>query len=108
MVASLDREELPEAAPAAVTILEAPQAPQRSPFAPTDTFPRRHLGPSDAEEREMLGLLGLPSLAALVDETVPESIRLSAPLALAGLSPERPLGESELLAALRQMLAKNR
>jgi glycine dehydrogenase len=114
MVASLKREEtrpsgtaagaLAEDAPAAFPDL--PTAP--SPFAPTDTFPRRHLGPSEAEVREMLALLGLPSLASLVDETVPRAIRMARPLALSGLSDERPLGESELLAALRETMAQNR
>jgi glycine dehydrogenase len=106
MVASLEREELPGPPAGAVALPTLPVP--ASPFPPTDTFPRRHLGPSDAEMGEMLGVLGLPSLAALVDETVPESIRLRAPLALSGLSPERPLGESELLSALHATMAKNR
>jgi glycine dehydrogenase len=110
MAASLEREEPPEppAPSLAVAAGPLPTLSAASPFAPTDTFPRRHLGPDDGEVREMLDLLGLPSLAALVDETVPPSIRLREPLALAGLSDERPLGESELLAALRAMMAKNR
>src|SRR5512132_304383 len=63
---------------------------------PGDTFPRRHIGPSEDEVREMLALLGLPSLDALVAETVPEAIRLREPLHL-----EAPLGESAALAELR-------
>jgi len=105
MVASLEREES-HGAPAPAPSTDLPTT--SSPFAPTDTFPRRHLGPSEGEVREMLALLGLPSLAALVDETVPRAIRMARPLALSGLSDERPLGESELLAALRETMAKNR
>ncbi len=112
MVASLGREGAPPAGSPAPPLPEpaAPAAaePAASPFAPTDTFPRRHLGPSEAEVREMLDLLGLPSLAALVDETVPRAIRMARPLALPGLSDERPPGESELLSAFRAMMAKNR
>src|SRR5436305_15090477 len=70
-----------------------PQGPADAlaPLAPVDTFVRRHLGPSEADVREMLSVLGLSSLAELVDETVPASIRLSRPLALPGL-PDRLLG----------------
>src|SRR4029077_21103585 len=108
--ASLELPEMPGASGAGPEPARRPPAPSgaSSAFAPTDTFPRRHLGPSDAETAEMLELLGLGSLAALVDETVPAGIRLRRPLALAGRDAERPLGESELLALLRRMLAKNR
>ena len=43
-------------------------------FAPIDTFPRRHLGPSDADVVAMLEALGLESLDALADETIPPHI----------------------------------
>ncbi len=108
MATSLEREERAAAGAEAAPSPAAPPSAAPSPFAPTDTFPRRHLGPSEAEVGEMLAVLGLPSLAALVDETVPAAIRLSAPLRLAGLPADRSLGESELTAALRAMAAKNR
>ncbi|MET0396705.1 MAG: aminomethyl-transferring glycine dehydrogenase, partial [Longimicrobiaceae bacterium] len=69
----------------------------------TDTFVRRHIGPDEAEIRQMLDALGYDSLDALVDATVPESIRLRRPLAL---GPER--SEYEMLAELREMVSKNR
>ena len=75
----------------------------RSLLAPGDTFPRRHLGPSDDDVREMLATLGLDSLDALVHETVPDSIRLGRPLDL-----PPPLAESEALRALRERAARNR
>ncbi len=45
-------------------------------------FTTRHNGPDQAETAAMLAMLGLESLDALVEKTVPASIRLDAPLAL--------------------------
>ncbi|HVS09636.1 MAG TPA: glycine dehydrogenase (aminomethyl-transferring), partial [Planctomycetota bacterium] len=72
-------------------------------LAPTDTFVRRHVGPDEAEVREMLAALGLRSLDELVDQTVPRGIRLRRALEL---GPER--GERELLEELREIAGKNR
>ena len=47
-----------------------------------DEFHQRHLGPDAAEQQVMLAALGLSSLDALIDQTVPESIRLRRPLNL--------------------------
>ncbi len=41
-----------------------------------ETFLSRHIGPTDADIREMLDVLGLASLDALVQATIPENIRL--------------------------------
>jgi glycine dehydrogenase len=76
-------------------------------LSPTDTFVRRHIGPSEADIERMLGLLGVSSLRELVLETVPESIRIARPLALPGL-PDRELGERELLTWLRGIARENR
>ncbi len=73
---------------------------------PTDTFAHRHLGPDAAEVEKMLGTLGLDSLDALIEQTIPASIRMQAPLSLESLD-GRALGESELLARLKQMVSKN-
>ncbi|HEY0152114.1 MAG TPA: aminomethyl-transferring glycine dehydrogenase [Longimicrobium sp.] len=75
----------------------------RSVFAHTDTFVRRHIGPDEGEIREMLETLGYPSLDALIDDTVPASIRLDRPLKL---GPER--SEYELLSELREMMSANK
>ena len=40
-----------------------------------DAFIERHIGPSPAEQQEMLAALNRPSLDALIDEVVPVSIR---------------------------------
>ncbi|MCA9244551.1 MAG: glycine dehydrogenase, partial [Phycisphaerales bacterium] len=69
---------------------------------PTDTFPHRHIGPSDAEIAEMLRLVGVDSLDRLIDETIPRSIRLKAPLKL-----DEPVGERDLLARLKRIAAQN-
>ena len=78
---------------------------------PTDGFPRRHLGSSEAETAEMLARLGLDSLEELAREAVPAAIRLAAPLALSPLPggdalPRAP-GERELLVRMQRMAAKN-
>ena len=40
-------------------------------LSPTDTFIHRHIGPTDADAREMLATLGLQSLEELSKATVP-------------------------------------
>ncbi|WP_420126011.1 aminomethyl-transferring glycine dehydrogenase [Longimicrobium sp.] len=75
----------------------------RSALTHTDTFVRRHVGPDEAEIQRMLETVGYGSLDALVDATIPRSIRLDRPLAL---GPER--SEYELLRELRAMMSKNR
>ena len=71
-------------------------------LAATDTFARRHIGPSDADVVAMLGTLGLTSLEDLIRETVPEAIRMSGPLDLPAAR-----GEGQALADLRAKAAKN-
>ncbi|MEM9063784.1 MAG: aminomethyl-transferring glycine dehydrogenase [Pseudomonadota bacterium] len=78
------------------------------PFKPTDYLPydfanRRHIGPSPAEMDDMLAVVGAESLDALVDETVPASIRQAEPLDWG-----KPKSERELLFHMRTTAAKNR
>src|SRR6476620_9074797 len=42
---------------------------------PTETFVQRHLGPTEADVKEMLALLGMKSLQALTDTAVPRDIQ---------------------------------
>ena len=65
-------------------------------------FARRHNGPDAAEQAHMLKAIGAASLDALLDETVPEAIRLRAPLAL-----EPAMTEAQALAHLRGMADEN-
>jgi glycine dehydrogenase len=72
-------------------------------LAPLDTFPRRHLGPSGLDLERMLEVLDVHSLDQLIDETVPQRIRLPRPLHL-----DPPRSESEVLADLRAIAQQNR
>lgn len=76
-------------------------------FTPTDYDPydfanRRHIGPSPEEMAEMLKAVGADSLDALIDETVPASIRQAEPLDYGA-----PKSERELTWFLRQIAKKN-
>src|SRR5688572_2008199 len=68
-----------------------------------DLFVNRHIGPDESSIAEMLKLLGLNSLEALVDKTVPEQIRTKKPL-----NTPAARGEFELLAELRQIASRNK
>lgn len=69
----------------------------------TDKFVDRHIGPRDQEIDEMLKVVGVSSLDELVDQTLPQDIRLSAPLNL----PE-PISESDFLAKMKKLASKNK
>ncbi len=56
-----------------------------------DTFVRRHIGPSLAEQQKMLATLEVPSLAALTEQIVPPSIRLPKPLVVTEALSERAM-----------------
>ncbi len=71
-------------------------------LAPSDTFARRHIAPSETEIAEMLAALGYKSLDELADATVPAAIRLKKQLSLA-----EPLGEHELVEELKNLAADN-
>ncbi|KAJ1735213.1 glycine decarboxylase subunit P, partial [Coemansia biformis] len=73
-------------------------------FAPLDTFLRRQNGPRDADVAAMLQGLGFASLDELIAATVPEAIRLAAPLHIA----DGEHAEKELLAKLRAIAQKNK
>ncbi len=66
------------------------------------SFVPRHIGPSDADVRAMLDLLGYESLDGLIDVTVPAGIRLRTPLAI-----HAPMSEYEALKNLRVIAQKN-
>ncbi|MSO68762.1 MAG: glycine dehydrogenase (aminomethyl-transferring) [Alphaproteobacteria bacterium] len=66
-------------------------------------FIRRHIGPSETDVQEMLGVLGLPNLDALIERAVPESIRSRLPASFGAAR-----SEADVLEELRQLAAKNR
>ncbi|MFV0663155.1 aminomethyl-transferring glycine dehydrogenase [Denitromonas sp.] len=67
-----------------------------------DAFIHRHIGPSEAETQSMLDAVGAASVDALIGQTVPPAIRLSAPLPLTGAKPEHVA-----LAELKAIAGKN-
>ena len=65
-------------------------------------FLERHLGPNEGEIKQMLSAIGVGNLNALIDQTIPENIRLKQPLDLpAGIS------EFELQKKLTALSLKN-
>jgi len=71
-------------------------------YDPTDFANRRHIGPSPVEMAEMLAAVGAESLDALIDDTVPSSIRQTRALDWPALS------EAELLDHMRAIAAQNK
>jgi glycine dehydrogenase len=71
-------------------------------FDPAE-FRRRHLGEDNGDRRHMLDAIGQPSLDALLDAVVPETIRMRAPIAIGGARTER-----DVLGELREIAAQNR
>ena len=65
-------------------------------------FARRHMGPSPRDVAEMLDTVRASSLAALMDETLPASIRQQAPL---DVGPA--LSETDALARMTALAARN-
>ena len=72
-------------------------------YEPYDFANCRHIGPSPDEIAEMLQVVGVSSLDALIDETVPKDIRLGKALDFG-----RPLSERGALDRLRETANKNR
>jgi glycine dehydrogenase len=66
------------------------------------SFIPRHIGPSPADVRAMLDLLGYDSLDALIDATVPAGIRMKKPLAI-----HAAMTEYEALTNLRTIARRN-
>ena len=73
------------------------------PLTEVDTFVSRHIGPSAAEQRAMLEVLGYGTLDEFIDAVVPARIRFRSALATG-----RPRTEHDVLAELRAMAATNK
>jgi len=74
-----------------------------SQFPHPDRFERRHIGPSETETQQMLKALNVQSLDELIEQTVPDSIRLKKPL---NLPPAQ--SEFEYLQHLKKVAVQNR
>jgi glycine dehydrogenase len=68
-----------------------------------DKFADRHNGPAQKERKKMLKKLNLQSLDELIDQTIPDAIRLKKPLKVDGA-----LSEFEYQKHLRKIAAKNK
>ena len=68
-----------------------------------DSFPRRHVGPSQADTEQMLEELGFDTLDKFTDALVPEDIRLNQELDIPAAR-----GEHELLAGMLEIANKNK
>lgn len=69
----------------------------------TDKFSSRHNGPRAAEVQEMLAKIGVSSVDELIDQTVPEKIRLKKPLKVSAA-----LSEFQYMKHLRSVAKKNK
>ncbi|HLA55944.1 MAG TPA: hypothetical protein VK623_07570, partial [Flavobacterium sp.] len=69
----------------------------------TDAFALRHIGPRENDVKHMLKTIGVDSIEQLVYETLPDDIRLKAPLNL-----EPAMTEYEYLNHIQQLGSKNK
>jgi glycine dehydrogenase len=66
-------------------------------------FQARHIGVNEEATRNMLATIGEPSVEALIEKTIPASIRLTT-----ALTEPHPQGEFEYLQELKKVAAKNK
>src|SRR6056300_929113 len=69
----------------------------------TDKFVERHIGPNEVEVQKMLAKINANSIDELLDQTIPESIRLNEPLNL-----EREISEFEFSKHIQELGRKNK
>ncbi len=69
----------------------------------TDVFALRHIGPRDEHIKEMLEVVGTPSLEELITQTVPDNIRIQSPLNL-----DAPMSEQEYIEHIHRLASKNK
>lgn len=68
-----------------------------------DSFERRHIGISESELHSMLDLIGVDTIDQLVDETIPDNIRMTR-----DLNTGDGMSENEYLNFLKSIAAKNK
>ncbi len=75
-----------------------------NPFQHQNTeFQRRHIGPNEADTKEMLKVTGMKSMEELMNKTIPASIRIANELNLPAA-----ISEFEYLQELKKVAAKNK
>ena len=71
-------------------------------LASSEKFRNRHISPSEKDLQAMLKTIGVDSLETLIDETIPQNIRLKHPLQL-----PPPLSENLFLKSFKTTVGKN-
>lgn len=66
-------------------------------------FQSRHIGPDERDKQLMLDAIGVKSIDQLIEETVPQNIRLSS-----GLNLPEPVNEFRFLHSFRKTVSKNK
>lgn len=66
-------------------------------------FSRRHIGPNDTQTQQMLSVIGVDSVDALIDKTIPSAIRSPKPLNIPSA-----LSEQDYLRMLKHISIKNK
>jgi glycine cleavage system P protein (glycine dehydrogenase) len=72
-------------------------------FEHPDKFVQRHIGPNDDEINEMLKTIGVESTEKMIEQTIPEQIRLTEKLEL-----DEPLSEYQFLEKMKKIANKNK
>ncbi|MFT2112397.1 aminomethyl-transferring glycine dehydrogenase [Marinomonas sp. 2405UD68-3] len=72
-------------------------------FLGNDEFIARHIGPDTAEKQSMLETIGLKSVDALIEKTIPQSIRQN-DLDMS----QQPITENDALSLLKAIASKNK
>ncbi|WP_299336026.1 aminomethyl-transferring glycine dehydrogenase [uncultured Psychroserpens sp.] len=69
----------------------------------TADFSLRHIGPRQADQKQMLETIGVDSMEQLIQETIPDGIRLESDLDL-----DKPMSEHEYLLHIYELSKKNK
>ncbi len=69
----------------------------------TDQFIHRHIGPRDADIEQMLKVLNVESIEALIEEVVPDDIRMQKPMPIG-----KPLTERQYFRRILSLAKKNK
>jgi len=69
----------------------------------TDSFKLRHIGPRENDHNAMLNTIGVDSLEQLINQTIPDNIRLKNSLAL-----DEAMSEQEYLEHIQELATKNK
>ena len=69
----------------------------------TESFERRHIGPTDVEIEQMLKAIKAKSIDELIEQTIPKSIRNTKEMVL-----DPPMSESDYLMHLKKISSLNK